>query len=261
MNKIKFLITLILIFAFPAASFSQGSDPKELFSQGTQRYIAKDYKEAKKLLSQALEIEPNNTKVLTNLALAEFQLGQKALAAGLLRKALHTEPDLSAAQTALAFVLTQIQVKDVPRQLELYESIRSQFLEHVPLSAYLVLLALSFFSAGWVGISYLGRRKRALQEEKALPTFPYIAAILSLSFMVFLGLVALKLYDSTLLRATIIEEKISVQTMPGENQVAILDLYGGMEVVIQQIQDDWAQVTYPGSLTGWIKKSALLMTR
>ena len=97
--------------------------------------------------------------------------------------------------------------------------------------------------------------------EKSPPPIPVIGGFLGLVLVIFTGLASLKFYDSTILRGTIIQERVSLQTAPGENQVVILDLYGGMEVIARQVQGDWIQVTYPGSLTGWIKKSSLLMTR
>lgn len=261
MSKLKSLSVILLFFIMSHPASAQTAKPADLFAQGTQQYVAKNYKQARELFTQALDQDPNSSTTLTNLALTEFQLGNKPLAVGLLRKALALDPELPTARSGLRFALSQLQVKEVPHQLEIYESLRTQVLQPVPLSAYLVLSALSFFAAGWVLLSYGGRRKRSVLEEKALPAFPLIGVFLGLFLVIFTGLLALKIYDSTILRGTVIEEKVSLQTAPGDNQVAILDLYGGMEVIARETQGDWIQVTYPGSLTGWIKKSALLMTR
>lgn len=261
MSKIKFLSVVILFFILPNLLLAQATSPADLFTQGTQQYLAKDYKKAQELFTQALDQDPDNATTLTNLALTEFQLGKKPRAIGLLRKALASDPELDTAKSGLKFALSQLQVKEVPHQLEIFETIRTQLLLPAPLSAYLVLSALSFFATGWVLLAYGGRRKKAIAEEKALPPLPLIGIFLSLSLVIFTGLLALKIYDSMILRGTIVEEKVSLQTAPGDNQVAILDLYGGMEVIARETQGEWVQVTYPGSLTGWIKKSALLMTR
>lgn len=258
------MLTVFFLFAvLPSLGAAQSavSSPAELFNQGTQHYLAKDYAKAKESFAQSLEKDPHNAVVLTNLALAEFQLGNKALSVGLLRKALAFDPDLQVANAGLKFVLSQMQIREVPRQIETYESVRSNLLQPVPLYAYLVLSALLLFSAGWLLLNYFGNRRRAIQEEAALPSFPTVGALLSLGFVIFTGLLALKAYDTQMTRGTIIEEKVALQTAPGENQVSVLDLYGGMEVVVRNTQGEWAQVTYPGSLTGWIKKSSLLLTR
>ncbi|MBV2168180.1 MAG: tetratricopeptide repeat protein [Bdellovibrio sp.] len=261
MSKLKSLSVFFLFLVLPALVMAQNESVADLFTQGTQAYLAKDYAKAQSLFRTALDKDPDNATTLTNLALAEFQMGKKPLAIGLLRKALAHDPELPTAHAGLKFALSQMQVKDVPHQIEAYETLRAKLLQPIPLSAYLVLSAITFFAAGWSLVSYIGRRKKALHEERSLPPFPMIGSFLTLAFVIFTGLLALKSYDATVLRGTIIEEKVSLQTAPGDNQVAILDLYGGLEVIAHKTEGDWVQVTYPGSLTGWIKKSSLLMTR
>lgn len=260
MAKLYLFISLGLAFLFPALLHAQTADAASLFNQGTQQYLAKEYKKAQEFFTQSLDKDPGNSIVLTNLAFAEFQLGNKPLAIGLLRKALTGKPDLEVAKQGLKFINSQLQVKDIPRQVELFESLRTKLLMPAPLYSFLVLSAISLFASGWVLLSYIGRRKKADEEEKTTPPFPLIGALLTLTFLIFTTLSVLKIYDASILRGTIIEEKISLQTAPGDNQVSILDLYGGMEVIVRESQGEWVQVSYPGSLTGWIKKSALLMT-
>lgn len=261
MSKLKSLFVAVIFLILPTLIWAQTASSADLFQEGTRNYLAKDYKKARELFLQSLDKDPNNATTLTNLALSEYQLGNKPLSVGLLRKALAQDPELFAAQSGLRFTLSQIQTKEVPRQIEFYETLRTRLLQPVPLSAYLVLSAVSFFATGWILVSYGGRRKKALSEERALPVFPWVGGFLSLLFVIFTGLLALKVYDGNIVRGTIIDERVSLQTAPGDNQVAILDLYGGMEVIARKTQGEWVQVTYPGSLTGWIKKSSLLMTR
>ena len=78
--------------------------------------------------------------------------------------------------------------------------------------------------------------------------------------MIFLSLAVAKIYDVQIPRGTIVEEKVSAQSAPGDQQLNLYDLYGGFEVVIRSHSGDWVQVTYPGALTGWIKKSSLYVT-
>ncbi len=259
MSKSKSLLISVLFFLSAFGAVAQNST--ELFTQGTQAYLSKDYKKAQELFKQSLDLDPHNSTIITNLALTEYQLGQKPMAIGLLRKALALDPEVATAQDGLRFILSEHVIKDIPRNLNSYETLRTQMLQPVPLPAYLVLSVLSFLCAGWTLISYLGRRRKALEEEKALPPFPLVPSILVIIFLVCSGLVLLKLYESTVLRGTIVTETVPLQTAPGENQVAIMDLPGGVEVQVRADQGDWVQVTYPGSATGWIKKSAILMTR
>lgn len=265
MSKMKTLLVFVLFVILPSLHMAHASSSEDLFQQGTQFYIAKDYTKAQESFTQALALDPHNATILTNLALAEFQLGKKPYAIGLLRKALASEPELATALAGLKYIQGQMPIKEIPHQMETYERLRQWMLQPVPLSAYLILSIIFLFAAGWLLLSYAGRRRKALTEEKALPNFPTIASLLSLGFVIFTGLFALKFYDSQITRGTIIEEKVALQTAPGDNQVAILDLFGGMEVIVhsskEDLQKEWVQVTYPGSLTGWIKKSSLLLTR
>lgn len=253
---IVFFFTLIL----PSLLWAQDSSFAELFKQGTQFYTAKEYDKARDAFAKAVEKDPHNATALTNLALAQFQLGKKPLAIGLLRKALASDPELSTARAGLKFALSQMDVKDIPHEIETYESVRSKLIAPVPLLAYLILTALLLFAAGWTILSYSGRRRLALHEEKTPPPAPVIGIIFSLGFVVSLSLLGLKIFDTNILRATIINDKVSLQTAPGENQAAILDLYGGMEVIVKANDKEWVQVTYPGSLTGWIKSSSVMIT-
>ncbi len=253
---IVFFFTLIL----PSLLWAQNNSFAEFFKQGTQFYTTKEYEKARDAFAKAVEADPHNATALTNLALAQFQLGKKPLAIGLLRKALASDPELSTARAGLKFALSQMEVKDIPHEIETYESIRSKLIAPVPLLAYLILTALLLFAAGWALLSYLGRRRVALHEERTPPPAPVIGIIFSLGFLISLSLLGLKFFDANVLRATVIEDKVSLQTAPGENQASILDLHGGMEVIVKTTDKDWVQVTYPGSLTGWIKSSSIIVT-
>lgn len=261
MSKSNLLSVFFLFLVLPSMVFAQQESPQQLFQEGTRLYIAKDYAKAQESFQKSLDMDPRNSTTMTNLALAQFQLGKKAIALGLLRRALAIEPDLLTAQQAHKFILSQMEIKEVPHQIEAYESARKYLLQPIPLTAYLAVTGLLFFAAGWTLLNYVGRRKKALTEESALPGFPVLGSIYCLGFVLFTCLLLLKIHDSRQIRGTIIEEHISLQTAPGDNQAVVLELYSGAEVLVLSFQDDWAQVTYPGSLTGWIKKSSLIMTR
>ena len=70
----------------------------------------------------------------------------------------------------------------------------------------------------------------------------------------------MKLVDLQIPRGTVIADKTSVYSAPDEKSVALFDLYGGLEVILDSQKDSWVQVTYPGGLTGWIPKTSMLQT-
>lgn len=257
------LIGLVLMCVFLITDFSQAQAPESFensFKQGIQFYQSKDFEKARDAFAKASELEPHNAYALTNLALAQFQLGKKGLAIGLFRRSLELDPEMPVAKAGLKFALSQLETKDIPHQIENYETLREQFLQPVTLPAYLLLTALFLFAAGWTFFNFWGKRRLALQEERTLPGFPVISLLLFLCLILSGSLLILKLYDRSLTRGTIVEDKVAVQAAPGENQVALFDLYGGFEVVVRHVDQEWIQVTYPGASTGWIKKSALMIT-
>lgn len=264
MTKCRFLPTSLLLivvffFAICEGKTAQDSFP-ELFKAGTQFYQAQDYEKAKGAFEKAVALEPSNATALTNLALAQYQLKHPGLAIALFRKALEINPDLSTAQTGLQWALSRLDIKEIPHQIETYETVRSRLLQPVSLMIYLFLTAFLLFASGWSWLSFFGQRRRSLQEESVPPSLPMLGFLFVIGFLISVGLLSLKLYDSTQVRGTIIDDKVSLQSAPGNDQVPILDLYGGFEVVTHETSGDWIQVTYPGSLTGWIKKSSILIT-
>jgi hypothetical protein len=58
----------------------------------------------------------------------------------------------------------------------------------------------------------------------------------------------------------VVSEKTTVYSAPNDKSAALFDLFAGLEVVLDQSNDQWVQVTYPGALTGWIPKSSVFQT-
>lgn len=250
-----FITILLCLFAFEKTQAQ--SNP---FETGLVNYQNKRFSEAKTSFEEVLKTSPSDAAALTNLGLTAYQLGQKSWAIAYFRKALSLNPDLPSAHQGLAFVLPQLDIKEIPHQIETYEMIREKFLESSGEYSYFWILAGLVFLLGWSLINYLGQRKRAENEDLPDPAFPWIAVFAGFFSVIFLSLALAKIYDTQIPRGTIVEEKISAQSAPGENQLSLFDLYGGFEVVIRTQSGDWVQVTYPGALTGWIKKSSLYVT-
>lgn len=233
---------------------------EKAFEAGVASYQAKKYEDARQAFSFALEKEPSNVQALTNLALVQFQLGQKGWAVALLRKAHDLNPDFSTPKASLDFILPQLDVKEIPHEIQMWESIRSHFVVPFSLSGFLALTALCLFATGWLWLQYIGKRREAFREEKPLPAFPLIPTIITLFFICVLALTLMKVVDQKMPRATIVSEKVTVYSAPGDQSVALFDLFAGLEVVIGQQNENWVQVTYPGALTGWVPKSSLFQT-
>lgn len=233
---------------------------EKAFEAGIANYQAKKYDEARLAFSQALQKEPLNVQALTNLALVQFQLGQKAWAVALLRKAHNLDPDFSTPQAALKFILPQLDVKEIPHEIQMWETVRANFIVPFTMTGFLALTALCLFATGWLWLQYFGKRREAFRDEKPLPPFPTIPTIIALIFVAALSLTLMKAIDQGIPRATVITDKTTVYSAPNEQSVALFDLFGGLEVVLKQDNENWIQVTYPGASTGWVPKSSLFQT-
>lgn len=250
----------IFIWCFLIVPPALAEDFDEAFNSGVNFYRQKKYPEARDAFSRSVELRPENTSALVNLALAQFQVGEKNYAMALLRKTIYISPDFSTAKAALNFIFTQTQLKEIPHEIQILEQVRNLFLNPLSLRSYLSLTALMFFAAGWLILKYFGLRRRAFKEEKIIPQPSVITLILSFIFVAVFTLTILKAIDYYTPRGTIILEKVTVHSAPTDQSTNIFDLYGGLEVILKQTDGDWVQVSYPGALTGWIPKSSLLQT-
>jgi hypothetical protein len=233
---------------------------EKAFEAGVVSYQAKKYDEARLAFSQALEKDPLNVQALTNLALVQFQLGQKAWAVALLRKAHNLNPDFSTPKASLDYILPQLDVKEIPHEIQMWETIRTNFIVPFTLTGFLVLTALCLFATGWLWLQYIGKRREAFREEKPYPAFPTIPTMIALIFTTVLALTLMKVIDQGIPRATVVNEKVTVYSAPSEQSVGLFDIFGGLEVVLGQENGDWIQITYPGALTGWVPKNSVFQT-
>lgn len=233
---------------------------EEAFNLGIKSYQEKKYDVALQGFQRALDLHPESVSVLVNLGLTAFQLHQRGLAIAFFRRALFIEPGNSTAEAALKYSLSQLEVKEIPHQIETYERFRDDFLNIFSLNSLHLLTALLFFASGYIWLRYLGSRRRAFEEESALPKIPVAGSLLALLFVIAIGSTTLKSYDLTVPRATVIVDKVGAQTAPGEGQNTLFDLYAGFEVILRNFSKEWVQVSYPGGLTGWVKKDSLMAT-
>src|SRR5690606_16121513 len=105
-----------------------------------------------------------------------------------------------------------------------------------------------------------GRRRFAFQNEMPLPPFPTVGAIIFSFFVISLVVTLTKAYSFLETRATVVVESAQLRSGPSLDDTALLALNGGTEVIIHRSNGDWAQVSYPGGLSGWVEKPSLFHT-
>ena len=242
----------------PAAPTYNNFD--EAFNAGVIAYQNKDYPQAKTAFSSALEFQPQNLAAMTNLGMTHLYLKNTGWSVALLRKAVSTKPDFQTAQSALAFVLPQAGIHELPHVISSWETWRAQVLVQAPLEIFLILLAILTAGVGWFWMSWWGVRRAAIQASQPVPA-PGFVKILLLAFWGFILIAAVtKAIDLSTPRATIVAEKINALSLPEAKAPQLFELSAGMEVLLNSSHDDWFQVTYPGGMTGWVPKISLMQT-
>lgn len=233
---------------------------QEAFDAGVLAYQNKNFASAKSAFSSALNFQPENITVLTNLALTHFQLKDIGWSIALLRRSLATDPDFVTAQSALGFIYPQLEIKELPHVITSWEMWRTKVLISVSLPFLLGLLALFTLATVWIYLGWWSNKQIAEKNEQAPPPFTLVMVLLGAIWFITTVTTATKVMDLAIPRATIVASKVAVRTLPSEDSPMLFELTSGLEVVLETEKSDWWQVTYPGGMTGWIPKSALYKT-
>jgi hypothetical protein len=241
----------------PALAASSASSA---FQNGIAAFQKNDFKSARQWFRETLTKDPTQIVAWYDLGLAEQHLGNTGLAIAFWRKALALSPTFSTAKHALTFTRAKLEHSDIPHDVETWESLRSVVLVYASSGQFALGAALIFFISGWFGLMFIGRRRRAILDEKPLPAAPIGALLAAVLFVVFFGLTICKMIDDQDLRGTVIVKKVEAKALPELTSTSLFDLYEGLEVIVRQTRKDWIQVTYPGGATGWISRDSLFTT-
>ncbi len=241
-------------------SLASAESTASFFSQGVAAYTQADYAKASEFFLKALDENPQSSEVLTNLGLTEYKLGHIGSSLGFLRKALGISPYNSTAFEALKFATAQSHIKEIAHHSDFFEDLRRGFLLWIPFEGYLLLTAMLLLFSGWIWLGFWGRRKITQENEEAPPAFPFIGLFLSALCVLSVCLTLSKFIELSQVRATVLEDRVSAKLGPGDDQPVLFDLYEGIEVIQLRDDKDWAQVKYPGGLTGWVAKKSIMIT-
>lgn len=246
----------LLFFTLVIQSNLVFANSNDNFMLGIKSYQQNNYQVAIEEFSKALVLDPQNSMIMTNLGLAYFKTGKNFLSLAYLRKAHHISPWLETPVAALDFVTARTQIKPLPGEVSTYQNFRA-FSKQIPLPLIAFSTCLTLLIFGLTFIQYLVKKKKSEQEEIAPPTTPWLNVLMGLICLCLITISSLVFYDQQLQYGTIVIDKTSLRIAPDEQQVELSELYGGLEVEVGQTIDGWTQVTYGGTLTGWVKKEAI----
>lgn len=231
---------------------------EESFQEGVKSFQAKDYAKAAEQFSAALALQPENSAALTNMALTQNELGQKMASYVYFKKAVQIDPGNLQAQQGLEFQKSQVQVRDVPHQIEPYERAREILVTPVPQFVPYAFSLIMLLVVGIRTIRHFARRRQAYVSGEDRPAFGPLNWFFTLLFVFSIFWSSLHTYDQSIARGLILSETVSLRSAPSIGSPAILELNGGLEVRVLREQEGWFQVQYPGTFSGWLQKESLL---
>lgn len=255
-----FALSVFWTGAANAASSQNSAAAKSEFSAGVIAFQKNQVDQARTHFYSALNDDPNQVATLFNLGLVEQRAGKNGKAIAIWRKALALSPGYYPAEKAIEWTKPKLERAAIPHDVEFWESLHDSALSVMTMEKFETLTAVLFFIFAWATLTYLGRRRRAILDEKPLPG-PPIAAILAGLFFVLIGLLSLaKAFDIQDVRATVVVKKIEARALPEKDATALFDLYEGLEVIVRGSRQGWIQVNYPGGATGWVSRDAVVTT-
>lgn len=257
-NFTRISLGLSFVICCTTSNIAFAQTAEELFKAGVASFQKNELDQARDQFSQSLKLTPENVQTIYNLGLTEYKAKNEGLALGLWRKALVLEPSNDDVQRAIAFAERAIPQQPISRGGDLFESFHQKFLSQTSLMSLIVVNLILLAFAGWILIRYFALKSRSIENDEPSPPVPYIGYLFVVGLIVSAIVLAAKSYDLTLVRATIIEEKVEVKTSPDSQAATLFELFEGLEVIVRQSHEGWMQVTYPGGLSGWVPAKAVL---
>ena len=257
MKNLSFFSFIWLSIFVTSSAFSQ-VDPR--FEAGIEKYRAQDYEAAKESFLELFGENPTSSSLLYNLGLTEYKLGEEGRAIAYWRKAQHLNPRLEGVETALNLAIEKLELRELPHTASLYEKVRKKVLNHIGWNTLLLVLLVFMSFSFWSFFRFVQSRRISQEQEVSPPRLQSSTIFLFVGFIIASTLVALKGYEHTLTRATVIEETVAARSGPDESTSTLFELFEGMGVIVRESREDWLQVTYPGGRTGWVPKDSVFHT-
>lgn len=229
-----------------------------LFEKGVALTQDKKWNEAIEQFQAVLKLDPHHVPSLVNLGISYYEINKKGFSLAYFKKAKTINPSFSAANQALKFLKTKIELKEIPHEIKMQDSFMVSFITPFSLNSFLFFFAICTFASAWLWIDFGAQVKDLKKTRRRLQEFPALKIIVLLFWILAGTGLAFKYFDLKIPRGIIVVEKAPVFAAPKPESVSLLDLYEGHEVEILQRSDSWVQVSYPGTPAGWIPIDQIL---
>lgn len=246
--KSKLLVLILITFyLFNNLLFASTITIKE----SEELYKNEQYELALKKYKLLLKSTPNNPNLLFNTGNTYFKLNLMGYAIGYYLKALKISPNESDYKYNLNIARKFIQQEKSIEKKSIFSTISKQVSKITfSTSLNLILLSIGFFLTT---LFFLITKKRKNELFTNLTSISILFLLIS-SILFFL-----KLNESKIIEAVVVDKKISAHSGPSEKLSTLFYIHEGKLCEIKSQDNNWSEIKLSNGFIGWVKTSSLFL--
>ncbi|MBN1761423.1 MAG: BatD family protein [Chitinispirillaceae bacterium] len=241
----------VLLLALVLAPVLYGAPVEHWFEQGNRAYADGEFDSAGALYAKIIESGTENAAVFYNYGNALFRLKKLGPARLAYEKALRLDPDDQEITANIRFLQTSI-VDRVPEpERGFFDTIVWRLHVFLPLKVQLwIAFVLLTMLALAVSLSFFASHNIRLW-------LIYLSVLLGLLFTVLGGSIGTKIYESERISyAIVLEPSVDARNEP-KGATILFTAHEGTKFRIRKTVNDWALVSLPNGVSGWVERKAL----
>lgn len=236
---------------FCATMCAHAGSARDDFYRGNIAYEKGDYAGAVREYTAFLDAGYESGNLFYNLGNAYFKAGNIGRSILYYEKALALMPRDADTLANLAFVRTSIEDKPEEERPNVFARFFSFFISGMSLDALTVLCAIFWWAVFACAVIYL------FFKDKWPGGSRYTAAAgITFLFLSIILVLRLALFDMVQ-NGIILDKEVEVKYGPTESDATAFTLHEGTKVRIENVTNDWAQVSFSTGKAGWVRKNAL----
>jgi len=248
----KIILGLSFLFVLSSSSFAAGNAyVQRLFESANKAYEAGQYDEAisgyERIVGQGIE----NPDVYYNLANACFRQNSLGRAILYYEKAKQLAPGDEDISANLAFARSRLTDKIPEPAVGFFSQALQKAHEALPLNLNVWIVSLLYFGVCAVVIAaiFLGHAGRVVSI--------YLGIVFSAALLIFGLSLAVKIHDREKTQyAIVLSPSVEALNEP-EGRQTLFSVHEGMKFQVRKTLDEWALVSLPNGMAGWVRASDL----
>jgi tetratricopeptide (TPR) repeat protein len=258
---IRFLISFLILNGI-FVHFGWAVEPTAVFETGLQQYQKQDYHGAEQSWNQVLNTFPNDVATLYNQGLNFIQQKRWGMALAFLRQVQLLSPRHLSVEKALDFVEASMKSRGFNSDQTFLATFENSAGKYILLPEILgIHLLLSLAVLLILGQLFRERRRARFQGAPLHRWAPGHLAAVS-TWLLFTVVLVLKIAASLNQQATVITSGlVAVRSGPFKEAAQLGDLPEGALIIVRDFYQDWVQIQFGKTPTGWVpRKEVLLLT-